>query len=339
MSSPGPKTLLQIVNQVQGVQSLPQSASVIGNTDPTTLQLLNLLIDLTTELRRLKRWTSMQAEYIIEALPGTTFTGNIGDLQPTKLAVIDNISPATTGLLFPYLSVVQVPSIPTPCRVVSVDSSTQITVSMQASAAANSVMFTGVQDTYTIPGDFDFYQNRSMWDRTNRWELLGPDSPQMNQWLNSGIVATGPRRHFRQLGPFSGSGVFRIWPPPFETVANLQMVFEYASTLCVFKGGVNTVPSSGGYVNASNLSSTWTSDTDTPVLDDDLLIKGLRWKFWEAKGFNYTNLKNDWLDYVDQQYARDGARKSLQLIKRINPIFLSPANVQDGFFPGPVSSS
>lgn len=329
------KTLLQIINQVQGVQGLPQSSSIIGNTDPVTVQMLNLLIDLTTELRRMKRWTTLQSEYVIEVVPATQFTGNIGDLQPNNLAVIDNMSPSPQGVLFPFLSVVQVPSMPTPARVVQVLSSTSILVSMQANAAESGVAFAGCQDTYLLPGDFDFYQNRTMWDRTNRWELLGPDSPQMRQWLDSGIVATGPRRHFRQIGPFVSSGQFRFWPPPFEVAANLQMVTEYASENCVYIQGNSAVPSTGGYTDPSNMASTWQNDTDTPALDDDLLIKGLRWKFWEAKGFNYMNLYNNWLDYVDQQWARDGAAPSLNTVKRVHPIFMSPSNVQDGFFPQP----
>lgn len=330
-----PKTLLQIVQQVQGVQGLPQAATVIGNTDPVTTQLLTLLIDLTSELRRMKNWRVLQAEFIIEVTPATNFTGNIGDLQPTNLAVIDNITPSVTGVLFPYLSVVQVPNMPTPARVVQVNSSSSITVSMQASAAATGVAFPGCQDTYPFPSDYDWQQNRTHWDRTNRWELLGPDSPQMRQWLDSGIVATGPRRHYRTLGPFRSSGQYRIWPPPFEIASNLQLVFEYISTLCVATGGNFAVPTSGGYVAPSNFSSTWTTDTDQPVLDDDLLIKGLRWKYLEAKGLNYISLRDDWLDYVEMVYGREGARGSLSLVKRVHPIFISPANVQDGFFPQP----
>lgn len=334
-----PKTLLQIINQVQGELGLPQAASVIGNADPTTTQMLNLLTGLGTELRRMHRWTAMQVEFIVEATPATNFTGNIGDLQPTALSTIDNISPSVTGILKPYLSVVQVPNIPTPCRVVQVNSSTSITVSMQAPAPANNITFVGCQDTYPIPSDFDFFQNRTMWDRTNRWELLGPDSPQMDQWHQSGIVPTGPRRHFRKIGGFSASGQFRLWPPPFEIASNLQLVFEYASNDYVAIHGNFNVPSSGGYVNPSNFASGWQNDDDQPILDDDLLLKGLIWKFWQKKGFNYVDDKNDWIDYVDEVFARDGARPTLSLVKRVHPIFISPANVQDGFFPGPVGPS
>jgi hypothetical protein len=53
-----------------------------------------------------------------------------------------------------------------------------------------------------VPSGFDWFQNRTMWDRTNRWELLGPDSPQIDQWHRSGIVTTGPRQSLPEIGPY-----------------------------------------------------------------------------------------------------------------------------------------
>ena len=174
-----------------------------------------------------------------------------------------------------------------------------------------------------MPVGFDWFNNRTMWDRTNRWELLGPDSPQMDQWHRSGIVATGPRRHFRKIGPYADQ--FRIWPAPVEIVSPLQLVFEYLSIAAVMVNGSQTT-----------FAQYFMNDNDQPLLDDQAIILGLKWMFWEVKGFNYAAMQSRWIDYVDRLIARDGAAKTLQLVSRTNPIFLSPANVQDGFFPGPV---
>jgi hypothetical protein len=322
-----PKTLLQIINQVQGELGIPQTSPIVGNPDPSTLQLYNLLIGLTTELRRMKLWTVCQWEMIIEVPPASVF---VGDTAQNSNQII-NISPplATFPQLVPQLFVADVPSIPTECRVAGVDFGNNIlTLNMVATVNQTQVTFQLAQDTFSFPPDFDFFQNRTMWDRTNRWELLGPDSPQMDQWHRSGIVVTGPRRHFRKLGPYS-NGQFRVWPSPLELVTNMQLVFEYMSQNCVAVAGSASEPMPAFAMN-------FTTDTDTPLLDDDLLIKGLKWKFWEIKGFNFADMKNDWLDYVDEMYARDGSRKTLNLVKRVNPIFLSPANVSDGFYPGPI---
>jgi hypothetical protein len=316
------KNLLQIIKAAQGELGLPQSSSVIGNTDQTTIQMLSLAQRAIDEIRRWDhRWTACQFEYDLVVNVPIITTGNIGINSP----VITNI-PTTAGIVANAWAVVG-NSIPAAARVLSVDSPTQITMTMEASLLSpiTNAPVTFAQDTYPIPIDFDFYNNRTMWDRTNRWELLGPDSPQMDQWHRSGIVVTGPRRHFRQVGPYNNN--FRIWPAPIEIAEPLQLVFEYLSLNCVQQN-----PQSG----PTTYSQYFLNDTDTPILDDQSVIMGVKWMFWEAKGFNYADMKNRWQDYVNRQAARDGAAAALNMVKRVNPIFISPANVQDGFFPGPV---
>lgn len=314
------KNLLQIVQAAQGELGLPQATSVVGNSDPTTIQMLALAQRTIDEIRRWDhRWMACQFEYDLVVIPPVITTGNLG----INSAVITNI-PSTAALAANFWSV-SGNSISQAARIKSVDSISQVTMNMEASttAAIANAPITFAQDTYPIPADFDFMNNRTMWDRTNRWELLGPDSPQLDQWHRSGIVATGPRRHFRQIGPFAN--VFRIWPAPVEIVNPLQLVFEYLS--------LNSVQQNA---NPITYSQYFVNDTDTPLLDDQSIIMGIKWQFWEAKGFNYADMKNRWQDYVDRQAARDGAAPTLTMVKRVHPIFISPANVQDGFFPGPV---
>lgn len=322
-----PLTLLQIVNMAQAELGLPQSATVVGNSDNTTQQMLALANRVLDELRRCNPtgWTAMQFEYdLVVPVPITT----TGDFLATYTNIVSNI-PDTTGILPNYFSVSGT-FVPQGARVQTV-TPTAITMNMEAT---NTEVLTGqpfvfAQDTFPEPTGFDWFQNRTMWDRTNRWELIGPDSPQIDQWHRSGIVVTGPRRHFRQLGPYANN--FRIWPPPNELTSPLQLVFEYLSILAVSQqGGSNSPP------NPPSYGQYFTNDTDTPLLDDQAIVMGIKWMFWEIKGFgSYVTLQNRWVDYVERLIARDGAAPTLQLAKRVSPIFLSPANVQDGFFPGP----
>lgn len=313
-----PKTLLQIIQAAQGELGLPQSATVIGNTDATTVQMYNLSNRVLDELRRMNRWTAMQFEYDLVVNTPVNTTGDLITNSP----VITNIA-STTGIVANYWTV-SGNAIPQAARVLSVDSPTQITMTMECAEGATGTAVAFAQDTYPIPSDFDWFNNRTMWDRTNRWELLGPDSPQLDQWHRSGIVATGPRRHFRKIGPYADT--FRIWPPPNEISSPLQLVFEYMSLNAVMVHGSNSV-----------FAQYFQNDDDQPILDDQAIIMGIKWMFWEAKGFgSYITLQNRWLDYIDRLAARDGAAPTLNLVKRVNPIFISPSNVQDGFFPGPV---
>ena|ERR1700722_13752141 len=322
-----PLTVLQMVQRAEAELGLPQSSSAYtSSADATGTQMGALANRVIDELRRMGRWTAMQFEYNLVVSPPTDTTGNMAP----QSAVITNI-PSTAGLQPNYWQVTG-PGISQAARIQSVDSPTQITMDME-NTNTEAIVGAEIQfllDTYPIPPDFDFFNNRTMWDRTNRWELLGPDSPQLDQWHRSGIVATGPRRHFRKIGPYPST--FRIWPPPAEIVAPLQLVFEYLSIAAVAVNGNDT--------DGVAFAQYFTNDDDTPLLDDQAITMGIKWMFWEAKGFgSYVTMQNRWIDYVKRLLARDGGAPTIPLVSRVNPIFLSPANVQDGFFPGPVGSN
>src|ERR1700722_15331487 len=327
---PTPLTILQMVNQAEAELGLPQGSSVYTTaataTDTQLGALANRVLD---EMRQMRpdTWTAMQSEFNLIVNPPIDTTGNL----PAESAVITNI-PSTAGLS-PNYWMVTGPGISQAARIKSVDSPTQITMTMLNTnpTPVNGAEIQFLQDTYAMPPDFDFYTNRTMWDRTNRWELLGPDSPQLDQWHRSGIVATGPRRHFRQLG--AQANQFRIWPPPAEIVEPLQLVFEYSSIYAVAVNGVvdDTNP-------VSSFAQYFENDNDTCLLNGQAIIMGIKWMFWEGKGFgSYVTLQNRWIYYVKRLIARDGAAPTLPMVNRTNPIFVSAANTQDGFFPGNVS--
>ncbi len=315
-------TYLQIVQTAQAELGLPKATTVTGATDFTTMQMGALANRVLDELRRMHRWTDLQFEYdLVIATPIKT-TGDLTVNSP----IITNI-PDTTGLQ-PQQWMVSGSGIPMAARVITVDGPHQVTLSMNPTGTVVGTPLTFSNDTYPMPVGFDWFNNRTMWDRTNRWELLGPDSPQMDQWHRSGIVVTGPRRHFRKVGigntpnhtPF-----FRIWPQPSEIATPLQLVFEYLSDAAVVNQGTYT-----------NFTKYFQNDNDEVLLDDQAIIMGIEWMFWEKKGFNFASMQNRWVDYCNRLIARDGAAPTLNLVKRVNPIFISPANVQDGFYPGPV---
>lgn len=320
-------TILEIVTRAEAELGLPQSTSVYGTnslaTDATGIQMGALANRVLDELRRMCRWTAQQFEYdLIVAIP----TETTGDMAANS-AVITNI-PSTTGILANFY-VVSGEGIPSAARVASVDSATQVTMSMENSNT-DAVVATDLsfqRDTYPIPSDFDYFNNRTMWDRTNRWELLGPDSPQLDQWHRSGVVATGPRRHFRQISPYTS--VFRIWPPPADLTAPLQLVFEYLSLNAVRVSGSNT-----------SFAQYFENDDDVPILDDQAVLMGIKWMFWEIKGFgSYVTLQQRWMDYCDRLAARDGGAPTLSLSKRPNSLLISSNNVPDGNWPSTPSSS
>lgn len=320
------RTLLQIIQAVQSELGLAVDTQVVNSTQQSTQQMFAYANQETEELSQANDigWTALQTEYNLVINVPISTTGNV----TANSAVITNI-PNTSSLTAGYF-MVSGNSIPSAARILSVDSISQVTMTMPATGNGTNKALLFMQDTYPEPADFMKFIPRTWWDRTNRWELLGPDSPQMDQWHRSGIVTTGRRRHWRQIGAPSNQlaalgNTYRLWPPPGTDVVNpISLVFEYISRNTVFSAGTST------------RQFNFTADTDIPVLDARAIIMGIKWRFCAQKGFDWKVLRSDYDDYVQRLIARDGGSRTLNLVQRQNTIFISPANVQDGFFPGPI---
>lgn len=308
-------SLLSIIDAVTGELGLVQPSTVVGAQDLQTVQLYNLANREGDALRRVHNWTAMQSLFTLNVGAPTVTTGTVAKGS----AIITSI-PSTAGIVA-GLWVVTGSSIPASARVLTVDSGTQITMDMVATGAATATPLTFSQDTYPEPAGFDRFLNRTAWDRTNRWELIGPDSPQTDEWHRSGIVTTGPRRHFRQVGDLAG-GNYRIWPPPQVVDTPFQIAWEYISNFWVQSaGGTN--------------KTSFTLDTDVPVLDSQAIIMGTKWRFAQAKGLpNGASFQMEWNEYVQQLIARDGGAPTLYASRRPSSVLLTSWNVQDNNYPG-----
>lgn len=310
-------TLLQIVQTACNRLGLVAPTQVVRSTDSQIIQLLALTNEDCISLYREHDWTDLQVEFIINVGDAVTTTGDVD-----STAIITNI-PSTAGLDTNYA--VSALYAPQAQRIAEVLSSTSVRCEMRntETQAGSQVIF--ARDTYDIPTDFDRYIGQTWWDRTNHWRLIGPDSPQMDQYIRSGIFATGPRRRWRQVG--RRPAAWRIWPPPFTGGAPSPgaLVWEYISENWVLKNDDTTAP-------------LFTADDDIPLLDSELIIKGVKWRFWQIKGFSYASFQQEYLDAVSAKFASDGGIPDLYLNRRSGPFLLSSANVQDGNWPGPGNS-
>ncbi len=305
-------TLLQIIQTVCGELGLVRPSTVVASADLQTQQLYYLTNREGNELFQTTDWTDLQNLNVVNITAAITTTGNLS----ASSGVITGI-PTTAGIVANNW-VVSGSEIPVAARVISVDSGTQVTIDMEATAAGTGVTLTFAQDTYNIPTAFDRYINTTHWDRTNRWPILGPDSPQIDEWHRSGIVVTGPRRHFRQVGALPAA--YRLWPPPGANEIPWETVFEYVSNTWVLSAG-------------GTGKSSFTVDTDTTLLDPQAIILGVKWRFLQAKQFSYAAQQAEYNDYVSRKTARDGGAQTLSMARRPSSLLITSANVQDGFFP------
>src|SRR6185437_13837938 len=309
-------TLLQIVQAVTGELGLVQPAIVNGATNLQTVQLLSLVNRCGDSLKRDHEWTMLQSLFTLDVTAPTVTTGNVSVGSP----VITNIP--DTSAITAETFVVTGSDLPVAARVLSVDSPTQVTMDMVATGTVSNTTLTFAKDTYPEATDFDRFINGTAWDRTNRWALLGPDSPQLDEYHRSGIVTTGPRRHFRQVGNLV-AGTYRLWPAPQLIDTPFQIAWEYLS--------LNWVRENGG----ATLAASMVNDDDTPLLDSQALILGTKWRFLEAKGIpTAASMQVEYRDYVEQLKGRDGGAPTLNMGRRFEPYLLSPWNVQDANWPG-----
>lgn len=306
--------LLEIAQAVTGELGLVQPSQVVGATDLQTLQLYNLINRSGDGLKRVHNWTALQTLFTLNVGSPTETTGDVTESS----AIITNI-PSTSGITA-GIFVVSGDSIPQAARVLTVDSTTQVTMDMVATGTATTTDLTFAQDTYPEPAFFDRFINGTAWDRTNRWQLLGPDSPQMDQFHRSGIVTTGPRRHFRQTGSLA-AGTYRLWPPPQAVDTPFQIAWEYV-TLAWCQS------------DSSVLQTSMTADTDMPLLDSQAIILDVKWRFLQAKGIpTAASMQVECLDYIQQLIGRDGGAPTLRMGRRYSPLLITPWNVQDGDYP------
>lgn len=310
------RTLLQIGQAVLDELALPAITSLVGNTQGTARQLLALISRAGDELYQSQQWTPLQNLAVIN-ITTPTYIGN-GTLTAGS-AVITGIT-STTGIVANYFAVTGV-EVPTAARALSVDSPTQITMN-EPSTYSGTTPIVVVRDTFDIPEDFKWFLNRTMWDRTNHWELIGPMSPQGDEWQQSGIVTVGPRKRWRQVG--IPNTCWRIWPPPSATTDYpTTLVFEYVSDYWV--KSVAGVP-----------QPFFTADTDTPIVDAQAIILTAKWRLWQAKGFSYGAMQQEANDYISRLAARDGGSPDLSLGQNRweDDYLLTSWNAPDGNWPG-----
>lgn len=124
--------------------------------------------------------------------------------------------------------------------------------------------------SYAFPTDFKRFSPLTFWDRTDRWPLLGPASDVEWQTLEGRLNPGGSRFWYRIL-----ENKITFFPTPQSIVT---IAFTYQSkNWCQSSSG-------DGTPNGANAQAAFAADTDTALLDEELLTLGLEYEFRAAKG-------------------------------------------------------
>jgi len=143
--------------------------------------------------------------------------------------------------------------------------------------------------SYALPSGFDQLIKDTVFNRTRRRRMVGDLSPSQWQETQASLV-TMVNPAFRIRG-----NLFYISPTPTsaETIA-----YEYMST-----NWCQSIALAG--------QSSWAADTDTGILNEELMTQGVVWRFKASKSLDYAEAMNDYEIAVNKAIFKDGARVTI----------------------------
>jgi hypothetical protein len=292
-------TMIQLIQQCTNELGIPTPSTVAGNASQETVQLLALMNAAGYELLRRADWRELTRQHTFYT-EATTATGN----WVNGVAAITGLA-STAGLDTTYQ--VQGVGIPNATYVTSVGpTSVALNYQVTETQVGGQVIFQKVK--YSLPADYYSTVNRTHWDKSKRWEMLGPESPQQWEWLLSGYISTGPRIRWRLLGQY-----FQIWP---GMNAGELLGFEYRSK---------------GWAYGANglVQNSMTADNDTCIYPDRVMVLMTKLKYFEAKGFDTTALYRDFLMELEAAVAQDTAAANLSFAPRPGTVLIGYDNIPD----------
>lgn len=164
---------------------------------------------------------------------------------------------------------------------------------------------------YDLPVDWRYAVDQTQWDRTNSWPLLGPKSPQEWAWLKGSSVAALPRIRYRIQ-----NDKFKLYPTPGQTY---NITLEYVSSWWVMASDATTP-------NKEMIAL----DTDKVCYDPWLMVKFVKYKFYELKGFPTGGVQADFMRVFNSLTGKDTGAEILSLTPGYQSPYIGPYSIPDG---------
>ena len=291
-----------MVQQVAAELNLAVPSYVVGNQSQDVQQILALMNGAGYDLIKEYDWQALQVQYrfYTQSLTANATTVN-GSTTLTFEAGTDLSNVDSQWQLTGY-------NIPQDTYVVSANNTTKVVVMSQMASGSGVQSVVCAQTAYDLPDDFEAITDRTHWDKSKHWEMLGPEDAQQWQWLKSGYISTGPRVRWRIL-----DNQFQIWP---VMNTNEYLGWEYKSN---------------GYVRsvANVVKTSFTEDSDTTVLNDRIIVLLTKMKYWGIKGFDTTVVAQDYARYLSVAKANDKGAPNLSFAPYPSKVLIGYANIPD----------
>lgn len=297
-------TLLQLVDQACYEMGVDAPATVISNTGKQVIQLLGLANRVGQNLVREHEWRRCVLQYSYQTTASLAKTGD----TTINSAVVNNMNNTTSLAVGMVVSGTGIPSYAT---IVTIDSGTQITMDMAATATGTTTALTFATQDYALPSGFNREISSTNWDRSDHWMNLGPKSSQEWQWLQGGVIAAGPRFRYRIY-----QNKIRFFPAPTSVY---NFAYEYVSDYWILASG-----------GAAATKASFTVDTDTTVFPDELMVAGIKWQWFKAHGADFELAFKEYKELLSQCKAQDEDNPTLSLSPQVTPLLIGPWSVPDG---------
>ena len=156
---------------------------------------------------------------------------------------------------------------------------------------------------------YRYILNDTLWNRDSAQPIIGPNSS-LEWQLRKALDLSGPFTEYRIRG---GHLLFNPTPTADEEIA-----FEYVTK--------NWCTSS----DASEQRRAIEDDEDEVLLDDEIVLAGIEWRWRKAKGLQYAEDFNAYERMVADAMNRDATKRTLSLANkrstRERSIAISPGN-------------
>lgn len=170
--------------------------------------------------------------------------------------------------------------------------------------------------TYALPTDFYASLLDTYWDATDKWKMAGPLTDAKYNELFYGYATFSNRIYFRVFGQTSANQ-FALQPTPGTT--NLDLTYDYITKNWI--------------LHSATWQETITADTDTVAFDDDMMILGMKWKWFQMKDYDQQeSFRQEYMSKINFAQARWAASRKTDLFP--TPAFLAglDPNIPEGSY-------
>lgn len=203
-------TLIQNIQDVCLELGLPLPSVAANNTDETVLQLVALMNRVGDTLTTENNWQVLAKEFRFSTV-SYQYTGDVTE-GSTTIANLSSTTGLTTDFQVTGNGILQ-------DTFVTATGTGTATINIPGTGTFSGATLTFGQVQYDMPSDYQRTVNKTQYNKSNRWSVIGPKSAQEWQWIKASYITTGPRMRYRIMG-----NKFTIWP---MATTQVTLGFEY----------------------------------------------------------------------------------------------------------------